>query len=126
LAQLQVGYRVRDELALFVVHADEIREVFLDSEGEQVEPLDLGLTMKLLPRISGGSNLIRRLLRQLLGWARDGQPLTSDEEASALVSEWESAGAGDVLPEATYPRTAGRLCLMWSRLEGEGFTSYWL
>lgn len=124
--QLQIGYRVRDELALFLLHADPFRDVFVDAEGDPVDPLDIGLTMKLLPRISGGSNLIRDVLRQLLGWAGAGDPKSDEMKVAALVDRWQDAGSGDVLPDAPFPRTAGRLCLMWSRLEGEGFTSYWL
>ena len=30
------------------------------------------------------------------------------------------------IADADYPRTAARLCLMWERLETDGFTSYWL
>ena len=125
-AQLQVGYRVRDELALFRLHAEPLREMMVDAEGETVDPLDVGLTMKLLPRISGGSNLIRRLLQELLGWAWQGDATIEEAKVDAAVSDWESAGAGEVLPGADYPRTAGRLCLMWQRLQSEGFTSYWL
>lgn len=125
LAQLQVGYRVRDELALFRVHAEPLREVFVDAEDQEVDPLDIGLTMKLLPRISGGSQLIRRLLRELLGWARNGSSL-SDDDAAKVVRDWEDAGAGDYLPDARFPRMSARLALMWSRLESEGFTSFWL
>ncbi len=125
-AQLQVGYRVRDELALFRLHADPLRELMVDAEGDDVDPLDVALTMKLLPRISGGSNLLRQLLVQLLGWAWHGDPGIDEAKVDQAVSDWQSAGAGDVLPGARYPRTAGRLCLMWERLQSEGFTSYWL
>lgn len=125
-AQLQIGYRVRDELALFRLHAEPLQEMMVDAEGEPVDALDIGLNMKLLPRISGGSNLIRRLLQELLGWAWRGDPQLEEAKIEAAVSDWESAGAREVLPGAKYPRTAGRLCLMWQRLQSEGFTSYWL
>ena len=123
---MQVGYRVRDELALFRLHSVAYTDMFVDAEGAPVDPIDVGLTMKLLPRISGGSNIVRRLIRQLLGWAWHGAVDLDDSKVDSAVDDWESAGAGDLLPGATYPRTAGRLCLMWQRLQSEGFTSYWL
>src|SRR5262249_25276405 len=45
-AQLQVGYRVRDEVALFVLHASDVRPWFRTQPGEEVDPLDLALQMK--------------------------------------------------------------------------------
>jgi hypothetical protein len=49
-AQLQVGYRTRDEVALFVLHANEISSFFRTSDGEPVSALDLAILMKVLPR----------------------------------------------------------------------------
>ena len=125
-AQLQVGYRVRDEIALFVLHAREIPAAFVTRTGESVNPLDLALLMKVLPRIAGGSNAIRQVILQLLGWTYRGQGLGTEEEASTVTELWESAGRKGSLPGARYPRTAARLCLMWERLLNEGFTSFWL
>ncbi len=125
-AQLQFGYRTRDEASLFLIHALQSPQAFRSSSGAMVDPLDLVLQMKILPRIAGGSNTIRRLLRQLLGWAHHNQPLTSESEADALVEQWLVAGCPSALPDADYPRTASRLCMMWERLQSEGFTSFWL
>lgn len=125
-AQLQVGYRVRDELALFCLHAHDLQEVFVDGSEARVDPLDVGLTMKLLPRIAGGNDLIRDVLIRLLGWAARGETNLTESQATDVVETWREAGADDVVGDARLPRTTARLCLMWSRLEGEGFTSYWL
>jgi 5-methylcytosine-specific restriction enzyme B len=125
-AQLQVGYRVRDELALFTLHAHDLHEVFVDGSEVRVDPLDVGLTMKLLPRIAGGNDLIRDVLIRLLGWAARGESNLTESRVTDVVETWREAGAEDVVGDARLPRTTARLCLMWSRLEGEGFTSYWL
>ena len=125
-AQLQVGYRTRDEIALFVLHAEEISSSFVTRLGESVNPLDLALQMKVLPRIAGGSNSIRNILFRLLGWAYNGQPFKADEDASSLLKIWDNAGRPGFIEGATFPRTAGRLCLMWDRLLTEGYTSFWL
>lgn len=125
-AQLQVGYRVRDEIVLFVLHAREISSAFVTRGGETVDPLDLAFLMKVLPRIAGGSNAIRQVILQLLGWTNRGQEFRTEEEASPVTELWESAGRRGSLPGARFPRTAARLCLMWDRLQSEGFTSFWL
>jgi hypothetical protein len=125
-AQLQVGYRVRDEVALFVLHAEEIISSFVTNGGMQVNPLDLALQMKILPRIIGGSTPVRKVVLQLLGWAVKGSKSISEEDANTIVDDWEKIGRPTFLENARYPRTAARLCLMWDRLFTEGFTSYWM
>jgi|SRR5579871_3974108 len=125
-AQLQVGYRTRDEVALFVLHSQETISSFVTSAGQPVDPLDLALHMKVLPRIIGGSSGVRRAILQLMGWATTGVPLESEDQAQPLLSVWEASGRASALPAARYPRTASRLCLMWDRVVGEGFTSFWL
>ncbi len=125
-AQLQVGYRVRDEVALFVLHAEEIIDSFVTTNKMQVNPLDLALQMKILPRIIGGSIPIRKVVLQLLGWAVKGSKNISEEDAQIIIEDWDKKGRLTFLEKARYPRTAARLCLMWERLINEGFTSFWM
>jgi len=125
-AQLQIGYRTRDEVALFVLHARAIAPLFIDRESRSVDPLDLALQMKVLPRIAGGSGAIRRVILHLLGWAHGGQPFASEEEARSVMEAWGEAGRPGAAPDARMPRTAARLCIMWERLVSEGYTSFWL
>lgn len=125
-AQLQVGYRVRDEIALFVLHAREIDAAFVTHKNKRVDPLDLALTMKILPRIAGGSASVRAALREMLGFAQQGAPYAREDDADALVAAWRACGRPAALAEARYPRMAARLALMWDRLLIEGYTSYWL
>ena len=123
-AGLQVGYRTRDEAALFVLHAAEVAPAFRTRTGEAVDPLDLVLGMKLLPRVAGGSDAVRRAVLGLLGWARGGRGLT-EAAAREVVEAWEAAGRPPTLPGARFPRTAARLALMWERVLAEGYTSFW-
>lgn len=125
-AQLQLGYRTRDEVALFVLHASELSDYFVAKSGSRVDPLDLAIHMKVLPRLVGGTGAIRRCLDGLLMWALDGSEDVSAEDAQSAVRRWVTAGRLPSLDEARYPRTAARLCLMRERLDDEGFTSYWL
>ena len=125
-SQLQVGYRTRDEVALFLINAREISSSFVTRDGTPVDPLDLVLMMKILPRIVGGSNSIRRTLLGLIGFAKDGTPLKAEDDPAEILKAWEDDGRPPAYTAARFPRTAARLCLMWERLEVEGYTSFWL
>jgi 5-methylcytosine-specific restriction enzyme B len=125
-AQLQVGYRTRDETALFVLHAQDVIDSFVDADGAPVDPLDLALQMKVLPRIVGGSGAVRHAVMQLLGWSDGGVPLSTEDDARAVIERWELQGRPGALSGARFPRTAARLCIMWERILAEGYTSFWL
>jgi hypothetical protein len=125
-AQLQVGYRTRDEIALFVLHCREHLDSFRTRSGEAVDSLDLALHMKVLPRIIGGSAPIRRAILELLGWSVDGVPRQHEDDVQSILATWNEAGRPNAVGGASYPRTAARLCLMWDRVANEGFTSFWL
>jgi hypothetical protein len=125
-AQLQVGYRTRDEVALFVLNAAHAEDSFVTRDGTPVAPLDLALVMKILPRIAGGSAPVRQVVVGLLGFATRGQQIDDDPEAEEVVAAWRSAGRPAAMEGMRFPRTAARLCLMWDRLLTEGFTSFWL
>jgi MrcB-like, N-terminal domain/AAA domain (dynein-related subfamily) len=128
-AQLQVGYRVRDEIALFVLHARELEGGF-----DATNPIDLALQMKILPRIVGGSATMRAVLVDLLGWAMDAKKARPEEkkksfredDAGRVVEAWKAAGRRSAIEGASYPHMAARLALMWDRLLAEGYTSFWL
>ena len=124
-AGFPVAYRTRDEVALFVLHAAETPEAFRTRTGEPVDPLDLALWMKVLPRLQGSSPTLRRALRALLGCAVTGAPAERDDELRALLDTWTTAGYPNRWPEAAFPMTAARLAHMWLRLESEGFASFW-
>jgi MrcB-like, N-terminal domain/AAA domain (dynein-related subfamily) len=125
-AQLQIAYRTRDEVAFYLLHAQQISDAFIDGEGDAVDPLDLALQMKILPRITGSSSAIRKCVLGLLGWATNGTPLESGDQANSLLKRWEKFGRPSTLINSKYPRLSARLCLMWQRLDADGYTSYWL
>lgn len=125
-AQLQVAYRVRDEIALFVIHAKDISSTFRTSSGQSVAPLDLALQMKILPRITGGSGAVQRALLGLLGWAKTGSGFSDTSEAREITEAWISRNRPSRIEEARFPGLAARCALMWERLQSEGYTSYWL
>ncbi len=126
-AQLQIAYRSRDEIVLFVLHANEVLGSFVDWAGEKVDPLDVAIQMKVLPRIAGGSPIIKTLLQELLGFAYNGKPGITVEDSNNLIRRWEKDRKPPSIKGANLPRTCARLCLMLHRLvQGEGYTSYWL
>jgi MoxR-like ATPase len=100
--QVQVGYRVRDELVIFIVNSADCSDSFRTRAGEKVDPMDLGMSMKVLPRVQGGGPSIKRALEGLRQWA---------------------AGDGAA---PTYPLTLARVEAMSRRFDDEGFTSFWL
>lgn len=100
VAQLQVGYRVRDEIAMFCIHAQPYVDTFVTRDEEPLDPLDLAITMKVLPRIQGGGPTIRGVLDNLTEWATARTP--------------------------AFPMCAERIAIMHQRLDESGFASYWL
>lgn len=125
-SQLQVGYRTRDEVAFYLLHAQQISDAFVDRKENAVDPLDLALQMKILPRIAGSSNAIKRCVSGLLGWATTGVPVEDEDAVNSIIESWEQSGRESSLPNSKYPRLAARLCWMWQRLVADGYTSYWL
>lgn len=135
-----LGYRLRDEATLFVLHAAETPDAFRTHDPSTgfsrqgsgqagragaVDPLDLALFMKLLPRLAGSARSVRRALSGLLGWAMRGTPLRSEDDVREQLEAWDRTGRPSALADARYPRTAARLLLMTDRLLADGFASFW-
>jgi hypothetical protein len=108
--QMQVGYRVRDEIAMFVLSAHDCPDSFVGNDASVINPLDVAIAMKVLPRIQGTGPALRVGLELLVAWA-DPQ----DATASTTGIETES-----------FPFCADRLRMMLQRLDETGFTSFWL
>jgi hypothetical protein len=123
-AQMQVGYRVRDEIALFVYHARVLLAGFRTTAGTPVDPLDLALVMKILPRIVGSSQALRNMLKDLLAIARYGR--IPDGQLPALWADDSGMQSADFVGEdILFPFFFDRVRLMARRLETEGYTSFW-
>ena len=108
--QMQVGYRVRDEIAMFVLSALDCAESFVGEDASVTNPLDLAIAMKVLPRIQGTGPTLRTALTQLLAWA---DPASGSESTTRFETE-------------SFPFCADRLTMMRQRLDDTGFTSFWL
>lgn len=129
--QLQVGYRVRDEIALFCINAQDCIDSFVGTDDTEVAPLDLAIAMKVLPRIQGGSAGIRTALQGLLDWARTGGDTSATSAPEPAPADDPAALTADVVEGAddkgyAFPMCAERLALMLTRYDESGFTSFWL
>ena len=124
-AGLGVGYRTRDEVALFALHAAETPEAFRTRGGEAVDGLDLAIAMKLLPRIDGAGAAVRQAVLRLFVWAVEGTTKGSERASVAQVGAWQDAGRPAAIPEALYPRTAARLARIVEGVMEDGVASYW-
>lgn len=110
--QLQFGYRVRDEITMFCLSAQQCADSFTTSSAGTVDPLDMAIAMKVLPRIQGGGGTVRRVLDDLMSWASPSQTAAADEPG-------EGRNVG-------FPFCADRIALMLRRLKESGFTNFWL
>ncbi len=104
-----------------MLHAQALKKYFINDLRENVNPLDIALHMKILPRIQGSSLAINDVLQRLLSWCLDSQ-IQDIEEVSI---KWKIEQP-HIWKESRYPHTAGRLLTMYERYQQEGFTSYWL
>lgn len=111
--QLQFGYRVRDEIALFCLAAQSCSESFTTTGMGTVDPLDLAIAMKVLPRIQGSGPTVRSVLDGLGTWAGGRNVDTDDSDVQG------TSGTG-------FPQCSQRINLMSHRLRELGFASYWL
>ncbi|HIG74720.1 MAG TPA: EVE domain-containing protein [Bacteroidetes bacterium] len=124
-AGLGVGYRSRDEIALFSLHAADVAASFRTREGAPVGGLDLALAAKLLPRLDGAGSAVREATARLFVWAAEGRSDGREHDAVALVDAWRDEGRPDVLPGAPFPRTAARLARLVDGVLEDGVAAFW-
>ena len=118
-AGLEVGYRARDEVALFVLHAAETPDAFRTSDGAPVDPLDLTLLMKVVPRIDGARSAVRDATAALLVWA------SGRRTARHALEDWQREGRTGALEGARFPCTAARLARVLEGADEDGVASFW-
>ena len=123
-AGLGVGYRARDEVALFALHAAQTPDAWRDADGRPVDPLDVALLAKLAPRIDGARAATRAAAYGLLGWALDGRPLDA-VGAGARLDDWSALGRPPAWPDARFPRTAARLARIVEGALDDGVATFW-
>ena len=115
-ANAHVGYRVRDEIAFYMLNNKETELISED------DAFDNEIMQKILPRIQGSSTAVKEMLCELFKeFAGDytGIQVSSNDTASDMLKKIEKDGA-------RYRKSAEKIAFMVRRFEEDGFTSYWL
>lgn len=111
---LHVGYRVRDEISFYMLHNKKIGLL------NRNEAFDNQIMQKILPRIQGSSQSIKKLLLELYNFF--GGNIDSDKRRIAE----EILKDISVNSQIKYPKAANKVYYMIKNYEDDGFTAYWL
>lgn len=117
--EMHFGYRVFDEIVLFLVHASRNK---LFPEGLD-DAFDHAVLMKVLPKFHGSRSKLERPLLTLLRWCvRPDDDLDVADEAYATLE----VALSNVPTEetVTFPATAARVRRMLRALSTSGFASF--
>lgn len=106
-----VGYRVRDEIAFYMLNNKQTG--LLDED----EAFDFEIMQKILPRIQGSSSSIKAMLVDLFKYCLDDQSGLDNDSGENMCN---------LAPNAKYKLSAAKIGFMMKRYEEDGFTSYWL
>ena len=115
-ANLQVGYRIRDEINFYIIEALENGLI------DRNTAFDKEILQKVLPRIQGSSLIIKKILLELFKFFTDKDYTTENGQLSKKVLNYYQANK----EELKYPESAKKTAYMLRRFEEDGFTSYWL
>jgi 5-methylcytosine-specific restriction enzyme B len=112
-----VGFRIRDAISFYLIYNEQLKLL------SPTEAFDLQLLQKILPRIQGSNDSVRRVLLRLLEVTIDKKLSINEliEDASEL---WKDVDK--MIESAKYKQSARKIIFMLRRLDEDGFTSYWL
>jgi predicted nucleotidyltransferase len=113
IADLQFAYRVRDEIAFYLILNKKYNLLSEDSA------LDFQLVQKVLPRIHGSSERIQRVLVDLLNLL-EGKDFRSTAVNFSEIEETMNDN------DFKYKRSTKKILFMLKRFEDDRFTSFWL
>jgi energy-coupling factor transporter ATP-binding protein EcfA2 len=139
---LHFGYRVLDEIALFVQNAtqapDDVGKLDKNEEMAKDKALDYAVLMKVLPKFHGPRQKLEKPLWQVLNWCleeevSDGsvspqkvwKQITGEEkqpsgdDIAAQLRDWNS-----IVGKFRYPNTAKKVLQMLRQLYETGFASF--
>jgi hypothetical protein len=112
-ADLQFGYRVRDEICFYMIYQKEIEDII-----SLEEALDYQIMQKILPRIQGSSIRIKRLIIDLIKYLSNKNSISDSYEYSEIEKE--------VKEVQNFKKALNKLLFMLRRYNDDGFTSFWL
>ncbi|WP_051209396.1 MrcB family domain-containing protein [Butyrivibrio sp. WCD3002] len=113
-ANAHVGYRVRDEIAFFMLNNDEAKLLDYDVA------FDYEIMQKILPRVQGSSEAIKNMMCDLF------KMFAGDYSGFSPSYVWKQMDDYINNKPCKYVNSAKKLCYMMRRFEEDGFTSYWL
>lgn len=115
-ANAHVGYRVRDEIAFYMLNNKNADLLSRD------EAFDNEIMQKILPRIQGSSAAVKNMLCELFKHCA-GEYESYQTESDDISSKMFKAAQK---PECKYKKSAEKIAFMVRRFEEDGFTAYWL
>lgn len=113
-AEAHVGYRVRDEIAFYMLNNK--KHALLPED----EAFDNEIMQKILPRIQGSSSTIKSMLIDLF------QMCAGDYTGLSGSNTYEQMTNYILNNQCKYKKSANKIAFMIRRFEEDGFTSYWL
>jgi hypothetical protein len=113
-ADLHFAYRVRDEMAFYLLL--NLRSELMDHD----EAIDFQLMQKVLPRIHGSSGRTERVLLDLLNLLTNIETAGTDHQTKDLEEKVKT------VPNLKYKRSVYKVLFMLRRFEEDRFTSFWL
>jgi hypothetical protein len=116
-ANMQVGYRVRDEAVFYEIENEK------DGLITPEQAFDNILMQKVLPRVQGGSTRIRDMLCDLFV-KYVGKYDDSNQKTGNVADKMDLTIKSS--KTLLYPKTAAKIAYMMRRYQEDGFTSYWL
>lgn len=118
ICNAQIGYRVRDEICFYLMYNDKY--TLLDVE----MAMDYCILQKILPRLQGSGNTMKRMLCELFKICTGNQATIELSDSGMIGDKMLSyVEAQDNIP---YRRSATKLAFMTRRYEEDGYTSYWI
>ena len=115
-ANAHVGYRVRDEIAFYMLNNKKAELLSED------EAFDNEIMQKILPRIQGSSVAVKNMLCELFKHCA-GEYESYQTESDDISSKMFKAAQKT---ECKYKKSAEKIAYMVRRFEEDGFTAYWL
>ena len=115
-ANAHVGYRVRDEIAFYMLNNKKAELLSED------EAFDNEIMQKILPRIQGSSAAVKNMLCELFkrcAGEYESYQTESDDISSKMFKAAQKA-------DCKYRKSAEKIAYMVRRFEEDGFTAYWL
>lgn len=113
LADLHFAYRVRDEIAFYLIINKQ--HGLIDDNNA----FDFQLVQKILPRIHGSSERVQKVLVQLLNLLESKDFRSSNFDYSLIESKIDFS-------DLKYKRASKKIIFMLKRFDDDRFTSFWV